>query len=74
MNINGDTEMIRQAKAVGHAFRSCGHSAETAAEALRIIARMGPRIPHLNFYHRCKLWVCRRFGLSTDWIWEINKK
>ena len=44
------------------------------SEYCRIIARTGPRIPYFNFYHGWKLRVCRWFGLSIDWVWEIKDK
>ena len=63
------------------AMRGLAKSAESVAlkwaelaEVCRIIARTGPRIPHLNFYHRCRLRICWWFGLSTDWIREIKDK
>ena len=50
---------------------SISHAA--VIECCRKVAGIRP-IPHLNFYHRCRLRVCRWFGLLTDWIWEIKDK
>ena len=47
------------------AMRGLSKSAKGASQNLRALSKVA-QIPHLNFYHRCKLRVCRWFGLSTD--------
>ena len=67
--MNNEPELENAVKAM----RGLAKSATCASKAWGKLAGIRP-IPHLNFYHRCRLRVCRWFGLLTDWIWEIKDK
>ena len=63
--MNNKLELENVIKAMSSLSQGCAEAAKVFSK-LSKVAGIRP-IPRLNFYHRCKLRVCRWFGLSTDW-------